>query len=70
MTMKNLIDRLSLREIEVLTLIGRGDTNRKIGVILEISEQTVETHRKHIKKKLGAKHTIDLLVIAHKHNLF
>jgi DNA-binding NarL/FixJ family response regulator len=53
--------KLSPRETEVLLLIAKGLKNRQIGDVLNISEQTVETHRKRIKKKLAAKHTSDLV---------
>jgi DNA-binding CsgD family transcriptional regulator len=58
------IDLLSPREKEVLSLIAKGYKNRDIGTMLNITEQTVETHRKHIKKKLNAKHTLDLIRLA------
>lgn len=60
-TKKNL---LSTREIEVLTLIADGVSNRKAAEILFLSENTVETHRKNIKKKLKAETTADLIKYA------
>jgi DNA-binding CsgD family transcriptional regulator len=60
---------LSDREKEVLKLVAKGYTNKKIGLLLGIKEQTVETHRKHIKAKLKAKSTIELLVIAQENDL-
>lgn len=65
----NLFDLLSDREKAVFGLIAKGHTNKKIGALLEITEQTVETHRKHIKKKLQAKTTLELLLIAQENNL-
>lgn len=47
------VDALSDRELEVFELIGRGKSVRKIAKTLTISVKTVETHREHIKKKLG-----------------
>jgi DNA-binding NarL/FixJ family response regulator len=44
---------LSPREIEVLTLLSRGESNKAIGKLLFISEATVKTHLLHIFKKLG-----------------
>jgi DNA-binding NarL/FixJ family response regulator len=44
---------LSDRELEVLELIGRGLTTRKIAETLCLSEKTIETHRQNIKNKLG-----------------
>jgi DNA-binding NarL/FixJ family response regulator len=44
---------LSAREIEVLTLVARGISNKIIGKDLRISEATVKTHLLHIFAKLG-----------------
>lgn len=45
-------DSLSDRELEVLTLIARGETNRGAAARLFISEATVKTHLLHIYEKL------------------
>ena len=45
-------DALSDRELEVLTLIARGETNRGAAARLFISEATVKTHLLHIYEKL------------------
>jgi DNA-binding NarL/FixJ family response regulator len=48
------VDRsLSSRELEVLTLVARGVSNKIIGKDLRISEATVKTHLLHIFAKLG-----------------
>lgn len=60
----DLVSLLTPREREVLKLIAQGMRNKQIGEKLDISEQTVETHRKHIKRKLQAKHTTDLVKMA------
>ena len=46
-------DALSDRELEVLTLIAQGETNRGAAARLFISEATVKTHLLHIYEKLG-----------------
>ena len=46
-------DALSERELEVLTLIAQGETNRGAAARLFISEATVKTHLLHIYEKLG-----------------
>ncbi len=46
-------DTLSERELEVLTLIAPGETNRGAAARLFISEATVKTHLLHIYEKLG-----------------
>lgn len=48
-------DKLSDRELEILTLIGKGRDVREIAKALHISAKTVETHRAHIKEKLNFK---------------
>ncbi len=42
------------REMEILTLVARGFSNREIGVQLFISENTVKTHCARAFDKLGA----------------
>ncbi len=44
---------LTSREAEVFALIGDGLTSREIGERLQISEHTVQTHRKRAAAKLG-----------------
>jgi DNA-binding NarL/FixJ family response regulator len=46
---------LSQRELEVLSLIAKGHTNREAAARLFISEATVKTHLLHIYSKLGVK---------------
>lgn len=46
-------DGLSERELEVLSLIAHGETNRGAAARLFISEATVKTHLLHIYAKLG-----------------
>jgi DNA-binding CsgD family transcriptional regulator len=49
-----MLDRLTRREIEVLTHLANGETNRRIAARLFVSEATVKAHVKHILRKLGA----------------
>ena len=48
-------DALSDRELEVLALIAKGETNRGAAARLFISEATVRTHLLHIYAKLAVK---------------
>ncbi|MDB4582360.1 LuxR C-terminal-related transcriptional regulator [Draconibacterium sp.] len=52
---------ISKREEEVLKLIADGDSAKIIGDKLHISENTVVTHRKHLKQKLKVKNTAELV---------
>lgn len=60
---------LSPRELEVLSLICTGQTNREIASDLGLSPNTVETHRKHIIEKLDLHSTADLVRYAIRHRL-
>jgi len=56
-----IIHSLTDQEMRVAALIKRGLTNQKISNLLYISEHTVKTHRKNIRKKLKIKNsTINL----------
>lgn len=46
-------EQLTEREVEVLQLVSRGNSNRSVGRALHISEATVKTHLVHIYGKLG-----------------
>ena len=46
-------ESLTVREIEVLKLLGKGKSNKEISQTLFIGEQTVKTHVSHILDKLG-----------------
>jgi DNA-binding NarL/FixJ family response regulator len=47
------IGRLSNRELQVLSLIGRGQSSRVAAQALGLSVKTVETHRQALKRKLN-----------------
>ncbi len=47
-------ENLSERELEVLALVAAGNSNREIGARLEVTEETIKAHMKHIAAKLGA----------------
>ena len=56
--------RLTPRENEVLVHVVAGKTNKEVARELDISPKTVEFHRKHLMKKLGAENLADLVRIA------
>ena len=58
------VDKLSDRELEVLQLFGHGETTRGIAERLHLSVKTIETHRTHIKEKLGFKDADELVRFA------
>lgn len=47
------IERLTVRERQVLALIGRGMSSKAIATRLGLAADTVHTHRRHITIKLG-----------------
>ena len=52
---------LTHREIEVLAQIAAGAPNKVAAETLGISVRTIETHRGHIMRKLGAKNVVELV---------
>jgi DNA-binding NarL/FixJ family response regulator len=58
------LDALTDREMEVLQLLGQGQSTRKIAEELHLSPKTIETHRLHIKEKLGFKQSNELVFFA------
>jgi DNA-binding NarL/FixJ family response regulator len=62
-------DVLSERELEVLTLIAQGETNRGAAARLFISEATVKTHLLHIYEKLGVNDRAAAVAVAYERGL-
>ncbi|MBL4594584.1 MAG: response regulator transcription factor [Flavobacteriales bacterium] len=60
---------LSNREVQILTSITNGNTNREIAKELYISDRTVESHRRNIIKKLNLRNTAELVKYALTHKL-
>jgi DNA-binding NarL/FixJ family response regulator len=58
------IGRLSNRELQVLSLIGRGQSSRGAAEALGLSVKTVETHRQTLKRKLNLANNGQLLQFA------
>jgi len=56
--------KLTPREIEILQLVAEGKNTKEISNRLFISIKTVETHRRHIKKKLKVNSVAELTKIA------
>lgn len=53
--------RLTAREREVLEALVNGETNAQAGLRLGLSHRTIEVHRRHIMRKLGARNAADLV---------
>jgi DNA-binding NarL/FixJ family response regulator len=54
------VDRLADRELEVLELIGRGNTTRQIADKLQLGPATVDTYRARIKEKMNLRNATEL----------
>lgn len=52
------------REREVVHLLAKGFSSRKIAEHLEISFHTVESYRKHLLQKFNAKTTVEMVLKA------
>jgi len=61
--------RLTNREIEIVRLIEKENSNKQIADTLFISERTVETHRKNIFRKTNTQSIIGLLKYAYKNKI-
>jgi two-component system, NarL family, response regulator NreC len=61
--------RLTRRELDVLRLLAKGNTNRQIAELLGLSRRTVENHRANLMGKLGLVSRVELVNYAEEHNL-
>jgi DNA-binding NarL/FixJ family response regulator len=57
--------KLTRRELEIIRLISSGKNSQQISIDLEISQHTVETHRKNILRKLEINNLTALIKFAH-----
>lgn len=57
-------DALSEREVEVLRCVAQGAANKEVAMRLQISEETVKVHMKHILEKLAATDRTHAVTIA------
>jgi len=62
--MPNPVECLTNREVQILTLVGSGQTTREVAENLGLSVKTVESHRQRIKKKLELDTPADLVQFA------
>ena len=61
------VTALSQKEREILTLISQGLTSREIAVKIFLSPYTVNTHRRNILRKTGAKNILAVVALAIQH---
>ena len=65
----NPLDNLSMREIQVLMMIARGNRTQEISEILNLSPKTVSTYRKRLYEKLDVGSDIEMLHLAMKYGV-
>jgi two-component system, NarL family, response regulator NreC len=63
------VDVLTRRELDVLRLLAKGNTNRQIAGLLSLSMRTVENHRANLLGKLGLVSRVELVNYAEEHGL-
>jgi DNA-binding NarL/FixJ family response regulator len=63
-TSGNPLDVLTDRELEILQHVGQGKSSQQIAETLHLSVKTVESHRLHIKEKLGLQSATELVRFA------
>lgn len=56
-----LIDKLTIREKEIIIYITRGFTGKEIANKLNVSYHTIRTHHSNINKKLDVKNSVELI---------
>lgn len=54
-------DILSDRELQVFSLIGSGLSTKEIAAQLHLSTKTIDTHRDHLKRKIGVTDNVRLV---------
>jgi two-component system nitrate/nitrite response regulator NarL len=64
-----LVQQLTPRELEILALVAKGDTNRQIADTLIIAENTVKNHIKNLLEKLSVDNRVQLAAFAVKNEL-
>ncbi|MDQ6699609.1 MAG: response regulator transcription factor [Acidobacteriota bacterium] len=57
-------DLLTEREREVLQLLAEGKSNKEAASVLDVSTNTVETHRTNLMQKLGLHNTAEIVLYA------
>ena len=62
-------EELTRRELDVLRLLAKGNTNRQIAGLLGLSMRTVENHRANLMGKLGLVSRVELVNYAEEHDL-
>ncbi|WNG33198.1 response regulator transcription factor [Archangium violaceum] len=63
------LDRLTLREREVLSLVASGADNLQISARLGITERTVKAHVSNLYRKLGVQNRVEMAMVGYQSGL-
>ena len=66
---KSLLDALTQREVQVMLMVVRGDSNREISEQLCLSPKTTSTYRGRLFEKLGVDNDVELTRFAIRHGM-
>ena len=66
---RDVLERISEREADVLRLVAAGMSNREIAQELFLSEGTVKTHVNHVLRKLDLRDRVQAVVLAYESGL-
>lgn len=61
---------LSKRELEVVSMVAKGLSNKQVAEALNCSDQTIKTHKANIMRKLGVNNSVELSVWASENGVF
>lgn len=60
---------LTVRQLQILTMIVNRKSTKEIGFELDLSEKTVAAHRSQLMERLGVRDVVSLVLLAVKHGL-